>query len=704
MKNIYSYILLFFSFYTLIGQETKVEIVPIVLGKKLVNAYSVENMQKAFNSLSKQKKTKSPLTYISANHLYVRFLPKDNKELHELMNVSILELFDHPLDYEIEQEGNYYHDPSIPDDRPTWYYTVIKIEDIIPEAIQHITYQVLEELFLPPDNSSAVNFYTDLEEKSLILTKNSVTATRSPKYRPSGQILVSNPISGSIYRENERYDGVPNVVGRVRKWFKISKGITDNDGYFQVSKKFRGKVNFGVIYKNQHASILPGPFSPLYLYYGGAFLDGPRREGHWEYRSHRGTSSYKWGAIMRGVHDYHYTYAPNLDILPPPNKLRIAAFNFPFIERPFAPMFHQQDNQSFGFAIPGDFSDIYIDQQNKPYHNIYDIVIHELGHAAHWRWVGNWAYLFLELTDSTRYKQSRMATEAWADGIADYASKFKFNLHSVHPYACNDLDERIDDLYPKFIVRDLMDNKQSNNTCTIVDNVSGFNHNQIFYALESSRHHALEKWRDNLIQKDPSQEEVLREYFAQWIGEEYVPCSAAPLVLNTDYTSEENIDITHSNTIFMKNGFYFKPTESTHRFRGEIVCNYPGAGSQMNRVVNNENTFSSTVYHDDFKFIPNQSIVFPPKYLEDIEEIIVKENADELLFYPIPVDDVLYVKSSRIPLEWRVIDITGKTMTKGNFKSDTLQTIHVNNLPKGMYFVKVNFLNGTSDFKRILKN
>ena len=83
----------------------------IVLGKRLENPYKTENMSKALASLYP---TKAGLTAVSPTDLYVRFLPKSQDELDALKEADI-HLVDHPLDYDILVEGDWYHDPEEPD-------------------------------------------------------------------------------------------------------------------------------------------------------------------------------------------------------------------------------------------------------------------------------------------------------------------------------------------------------------------------------------------------------------------------------------------------------------------------------------------------------------------------------------------------------------------------------------------------------------
>ena len=60
-----------------------------------------------------------------------------------------LDLLDFPIHYKIAEEGDYYHDPSIPEDKITWQYTVVDPDFIFP----NIQYEVLEELIIPPYES-----------------------------------------------------------------------------------------------------------------------------------------------------------------------------------------------------------------------------------------------------------------------------------------------------------------------------------------------------------------------------------------------------------------------------------------------------------------------------------------------------------------------------------------------------------------------
>jgi hypothetical protein len=125
----------------------------IVLGKKLDNPFSVKNMQLAYENL----RTKSDVGRIKdeldihTTHLYVRFLPENYAMYDTLTSDSTIYFVDHPIDYEIEQAGDFYHDPAIPDTLPTYQYTAIPADYVAPEGIP---FEVLEELYLPREDTT----------------------------------------------------------------------------------------------------------------------------------------------------------------------------------------------------------------------------------------------------------------------------------------------------------------------------------------------------------------------------------------------------------------------------------------------------------------------------------------------------------------------------------------------------------------------
>jgi hypothetical protein len=136
-----------------------------VIGNQLTNPYKVEIMQQAYNNLYE-----NDISCLAPNYLYVRFLPNSYEDMRVLLE-SNLELWDFPLDYELETIGERYQDPSVSDPMYTWQYTVVPVNYAFP-SVQH---EILEQMALVPEDSR-------LAEEAFRLTNNEFDAPE--EYEP----------------------------------------------------------------------------------------------------------------------------------------------------------------------------------------------------------------------------------------------------------------------------------------------------------------------------------------------------------------------------------------------------------------------------------------------------------------------------------------------------------------------------------------
>ena len=111
----------------------------ICLGGKLENPYKTINIQKACESLYPTR-ARVP---VETTDLYVRFLPADDEEFAALEALG-LDLVDHPVDYEIIRDGDWYHDPTLPEEAITWQYSLVPKDFDFPD----IRYEILDECYL----------------------------------------------------------------------------------------------------------------------------------------------------------------------------------------------------------------------------------------------------------------------------------------------------------------------------------------------------------------------------------------------------------------------------------------------------------------------------------------------------------------------------------------------------------------------------
>jgi hypothetical protein len=253
--------------------------VGIVLGNQLVNPYTVQNMQHAVNILNGTNGQN-----LVANFLYVRFKPTTPEQIEALEDNENLELQDYPMDYAVLQDGDYYQDPNQGSEDINWLYTVVPVGYTAPAGIQ---YEIITPLFLT-ENELLENIAESLAGgviyESRILGDGSVEIKRTdvnPEIVFNLNELpnpcdydLENPCGGGgggipapqlppgIYVEEQRACGVATNVVPLRqarmvckRWFKIWRGYTDNNGRFTVTKRFKNNVKIIVKTKNDNAKV-----------------------------------------------------------------------------------------------------------------------------------------------------------------------------------------------------------------------------------------------------------------------------------------------------------------------------------------------------------------------------------------------------------------------------------------------------------------
>lgn len=133
------------------------------LGNKLENAYSLDYMRQAYDTLLARGEISSSIN-ISATHLYIRLTPQDSTEMNCILADTVLELFPYPLDYELIGEGEY----EVEENATPELYTVIPVEHKLNENIK---FGILEECFIPEDYDENPDL-AKLEIEALLITGN----------------------------------------------------------------------------------------------------------------------------------------------------------------------------------------------------------------------------------------------------------------------------------------------------------------------------------------------------------------------------------------------------------------------------------------------------------------------------------------------------------------------------------------------------
>ena len=211
----------------------------IVLGEQLQDPYSVDIISKAVSAVAG-----SGRAAVEPTDYYVRFLPKDEAQMQVLIDRGV-ELIDHPLDYRIVREGDWYHDPSVPEGEITWQYAVVPVSFDFP---RNIRYERLDECYIPEHAPSTKGDGIDWE------------AVEREAYRISGNASLLLPLTregssgasvpkGRISIDDEPI-GVKGVKVCCNSFVKFSVCYTDDEGYYRMSKSFASNVRYRLVFQN----------------------------------------------------------------------------------------------------------------------------------------------------------------------------------------------------------------------------------------------------------------------------------------------------------------------------------------------------------------------------------------------------------------------------------------------------------------------
>lgn len=215
----------------------------IVLGDQLEDPYSMENMTKALQSLYG---TKADRVVIEPTDIYVRFLPEDEDQFHELEKMGVV-MLDRPVDYEIVREGDYYHDPSIEEENITWQYAVVRMGFKFPSGIRH---EILDECYLSDNDKSSTKAdwidWSAVEREAYKITGNEkmlVPATKSGSGNPRGRI--------TIYDDKlQETVGVKGVKVSCNAFVKFGSTFTDEEGNYEIPRTFTSDVRYRMVFQN----------------------------------------------------------------------------------------------------------------------------------------------------------------------------------------------------------------------------------------------------------------------------------------------------------------------------------------------------------------------------------------------------------------------------------------------------------------------
>ena len=369
----------------------------IELGEKLEDPYTVENMQAAVALLYP---TRAGGISIKATDLYVRFLPK-NEEEYALLLAKGLKLTDHPVDYRIVKEGDYYHDPELSENAITWQYAVVSKDFEFPSGIRC---EILDECYLsendPVTRAESGIDWDAVEAEAYRLTGNGdlYPATRADEEAaafPSGRITVEDPdaFGGKPY-------GLAGVQVCCNSFVKFATAYTDRDGYYQLPKKYSSTPRYRLVFKNSagfsiglNLILIPASVSTLGT--------GPAAGVDVHIDAESDGALWRRAVVNNAAYDYIARCASSdLDLKAPPQDLRIWIFKN--MTSSSAAMLHhgafvegndliQRYLGGYSSLLKTFLPDITIGAKagDGEFVDLYSAVMHEMAHASHYAQVGN---------------------------------------------------------------------------------------------------------------------------------------------------------------------------------------------------------------------------------------------------------------------------------------------------------------------------
>ncbi len=290
-----------------------------LLGENKKNPYTVANMNDAWQYLADNGYTTNSGAKVYASHYYVKFKPKSSDEYEELQKDTTVEFSDMPIESTVIQNGDYYHDPSLPDTIPTYQYAAVKVDYQFPKGID---YEIIDKLYIPEqdnnfnyENGGSEDLFVDrLLNRAYLQTGNyedtialdNAKSSHLKNYYPKGNIRVFDT-------RLQHYIGMEGVRIRARRWFTVVNSYTDFNGSYQINHSFKRPCNYSMWFGNPLFAVRHYLVSMTY------WINGPKKKNEWNYDLNNGYQRFA-GHVYRGA--FRYYLKNNGGLVRPWNPLR----------------------------------------------------------------------------------------------------------------------------------------------------------------------------------------------------------------------------------------------------------------------------------------------------------------------------------------------------------------------------------------------
>ena len=276
-----------------------------LLGDSKQNPYTVENMTAAWQDLLNRGITTNAETYVHTSHYYVKFKPKDEDDYERLIADSTITFSDIPLESNVIQNGDYYHDRSLPDSVPTFQYAAVITDYLFPKGIE---YEIIDNLYIPEtddafryENGGTEDCFVDkLLNQAYLQTRNDEDiidlsdcdgTIAARRYTPGGRIRVFDT-------RLQQWIGMEGVRVQARRWFIWYNARPDYNGNYRMSHSFKRPCNYSIWFAT-------GTFGVRHNLVNTTFwVNGPKITGDWNYDLNNSYQRFA-GHVFRGAYRYH---------------------------------------------------------------------------------------------------------------------------------------------------------------------------------------------------------------------------------------------------------------------------------------------------------------------------------------------------------------------------------------------------------------
>lgn len=473
--------------------KTVVEEGEIVLGQKLNDPYDMKFITQAFRVMEEDGAV-FPFGDISPTGMYVRLLAKTSDELDAIEADTNTLWFDFPLDYDISEGGEYYHDPSLPD-TATWKYAVVPVNYEFPSGI---VYEIIHYVFIPdehPDYDRFKDVFDRLEEYSEILCGNRLSLADEEKYPPASKSVKWSP-SVTIKAWDNVKDGLIPLQGvkvTVRHYTKCRSGITDFQGKCTFNKEFKvgHRVTYGITWERANWDIRNAWGSQQYY-------NGPKLKTAWTLNIY-GQKQLMFATMHRALYKAFYGYWGGINRPYSTHKLKVGYLDS-YSDKTLA-------WNICTWNVIGVMNNISVHGRDSNGNflvcsDMFGNLTHELGHQSMLRFVGGtWNYAIFSYNDFIR--ESYANCVEWYITNHHYYNDLGVNgyCYRYHYQWWKNLGEKSSYYTPVFI--DLIDDSiQIHNVDGYKDNISGYTLLEIQNLLIESSfglHSLRETLKNNLL-------------------------------------------------------------------------------------------------------------------------------------------------------------------------------------------------------------